>query len=48
MALGSNSRMGFLSINDLQLAQKGEFQFGFWDFVKTVKVIGMQIENKLK
>ena len=40
--------MGFLCINDLQLAQKGEFQFEFWDFVKEVEVIGLKIENKLK
>ena len=48
MALGSNSGTGFLCTNCLQLAKKGEFQFGFWGFVKTVEVDGVQIENKLK
>ena len=37
VALGSNTGMGFLRTNDLQLAQIGEFQFGFGDFVKTVR-----------
>ena len=48
MALGSKSGMGFLRTNDLQLAQKGEFQFGFWGFVKIVRFGRLQTENKLK
>ena len=40
MALGSNTGMGFLRVNDLQLAQNGEFQFGFWVFIKIVGFVG--------
>ena len=49
MALGLNSGMSFLRINDLQLAQKGEFSFWIFGFlVKIEEVDGVQIENKLK
>ena len=48
MALGSNSGMGFLHKNDLQLAQNGEFLLDYEILVKTMEVDGVQIENKLK
>ena len=49
MALGSNTEMGFLRENDLQLAQKGEFQFGFRVFGKKKRGVGwLETENKLK
>ena len=40
--------MGFLRVNDLQLAQNGEFQFGFLGLIKTVVYGGLQAENKMK
>ena len=48
MALGSNTGMGFLRTNALQLAQNGEFVLDYEILVKTVEVDGVQIENKLK
>ena len=48
MALRSNSGMGFLRTNDLQLAQNGEFGLDYEILVKTMEVDGVQIENKLK
>ena len=48
MALGSNSGMGFLRTNVLQLAQNGEFVLDYEILVKTMEVDGVQIENKLK
>ena len=48
MALGSNTGMSFLLTNDLQLAQNGDFQFGFGVLIKTVRVGGLQTENKMK
>ena len=48
MAIGSNSRMGFLRTNDLQLAQNGELVLDYGILVKTVEVDGVKIENKLK
>ena len=48
MALGSNTGMGFLHTNDLQLAKNGEFVFYYGILVKTMEVDGVQIENKLK
>ena len=51
MALGSNSGMGFLRTNDLQLAyselKTGEFVLDYGILVKIVEVNGVQIENKL-
>ena len=48
MALGSNTGMGFLRTNDLQLAQNSEFVLDYGILVKTVEVDGVQIENKMK
>ena len=49
MALGSNTGIGFLCTNDLQSAQKGEFSVWIFGFlVKTVRIGGLQAENKLK
>ena len=39
--------MGFLRVNDLQLAQNGEFKFGFWVFIKKKKwVLLVETESK--
>ena len=48
--IGSNTGMSFLSENDLKLAQKGEFQFGFRVFGKKKKkgVGWLETENKMK
>ena len=48
MALRSNTEIGFLHENDLQLAQNGEFVLDYGILLKTVEVDGVQIENKLK
>ena len=40
--------MGFLSTNDSQVIETHEFQFGFGVLLKTVKVDGLQVENKMK
>ena len=48
MALGSNTGIGFLRVNDLQLAQNGEFVLDYGMLVKTMEVDGVQNENKLK
>ena len=40
--------MGFLRINDSQVIETGEFQFGFGVLLKTVRVDGLKTENKVK
>ena len=40
--------MGFLRTNNLQLAQNGEFVLDFWVLVKTVRIGGLQAENKIR
>ena len=48
MAQGSNSGMGFLRTNDLQFAQNGEFVLDYGILVKTMRIGGLQAENKMK
>ena len=48
MALGSNSGIGFLRTNDLQLAQNGEFVLDYGILVKTMIIGGLKAENKMK
>ena len=40
--------MGFLHTNDLKLAQNGEFVLEYGILVKTVRIGGLQAENKMK
>ena len=40
--------MGFLSTNDFQLAQNGEFVLDYGILVKTMRISGLQAENKMK
>ena len=40
--------MGFLRTNDLKLAQNGEFVLDYGILVKTVRIGGLQDENKMK
>ena len=48
MPLGSNTGMGFLRTNDLSEVKNGEFNLDFWVLVKTVRIGGLQAENKTK
>ena len=40
--------MSFLDTNDSQVIETGEFQFEFGVLLKTVRVDGLQVENKMK
>ena len=40
--------MSFLRTNESQVIETGKFQFGFGVLLKTVRVDGLQTENKVK